>query len=71
MYKSIEEMKKECYEIGWKEGYEIGYKIGWEKSRKETAFRMLQEGRYSLEEIVKISRLSLDEVKKLQSSHPA
>lgn len=63
MYKSIEEMKKECYEIG--------YKIGWEKSQTETALRMLEEGKYALEDIARISGFSLDEVKKLQSSHPA
>ena len=45
------------------------------QERKETmmeiALRMLEAGRYALEEIVSISGLSLDEVKNLQTSHNA
>ena len=43
------------------------------ETRRETmmeiALRMLEAGRYALEEIVSISGLSLDEVKNLQTSH--
>ena len=45
------------------------------ETRRETmmeiALRMLEAGRYALEEIVSISGLSLDEVKNLQTSHNA
>lgn len=38
---------------------------------KDVAYRMLLAGRYALEEIVEISGLSLDEVKKIQSGQSA
>ena len=52
MCKVMEELKKE----GWKEGI------------RSTALRMLQAGRYTLEEIAEISGLSLEEVKKLKTN---
>lgn len=50
MCKVIEEMRREEREEGI----------------KATALRMLEAGRYALEEIAVISGLSLDEVKQLQ-----
>ena len=41
------------------------------EEKKETARRMLSAGKYSLEEIVNISGLSIDEVKQLQNEKSA
>ena len=60
MYKVIEDMRKEEREAGIKEGMKEGMKTA--------ALRMLEAGKYALEEIANISGLSLDEVKKLQES---
>ena len=60
MYKVIEDMRKEECEAGIKEGMKEGMKTA--------ALRMLEAGKYALEEIANISGLSLDEVKKLQES---
>lgn len=68
MYKSIEEMKRECYEIGYKEGYEEGYEIGIKEVRKEVAHTLLKEGSLTLEEISQVTSLSLAEIKQLQAS---
>ena len=56
MCKVIEDMRKE----------ERAEAIRAEK--KMTVLRMLEAGKYALEEIVSISGLSLDEVKKLQTT---
>ena len=42
-------------------------KRGEERRMKKTALCMLEDGRFTLEEIVKISGLPLDEVKRLQA----
>lgn len=42
-------------------------KEGIQEEKKMTVFRMLEAGKYVLEEIANISGLSLDEVKKLKS----
>ena len=59
MCKVIEEMRKEEREEGIKEGIKAGMRT--------TALRMLEVGKYALEEIATISGLSLDEVKKMQT----
>ena len=48
------------------ESLKEGEKRGMEKGMKATALRMLEAGRYALEEIAEISGLPLDDVKKLQ-----
>ena len=42
-----------------------------QEEKKLTALRMLEAGKYVLEEISNISGLSLDEVKKLKAEQPA
>ena len=59
MCKVIEEMRKEEREEGIKKGMIA------------VALRMLGTGKYALEEIVTISGLPLDEVKKLQTGQGA
>ena len=59
MCKVIEEMRKEEREEGMKEGMIA------------VALRMLETGKYALEEIVTISGLPLDEVKNLQTGQGA
>lgn len=63
MCKVIEDMRREEREEGIKEGIKTGMKT----SMKETALRMLEAGKYALEEIAGISGLSLEEVKKLHA----
>lgn len=74
MCKAIEEMRDKFLEIGeergLKKGREEGREEGRKEEREETALIMLQEDRYSLEEIVKMTRLSLDEVKRLKEAGP-
>ena len=53
------------------ESLKEGEKRGMEKGMKATALRMLEAGKYALEEIAEISGLSLDEVKKLHSAQTA
>ena len=55
MCRLLEEMMKEAY----KEGYE--------EEGKRIVLRMLEAGKYTLEEIIEISGLPLDEVKTLQA----
>lgn len=59
MCRVIEEMRKEEREEALKEGM------------KAVALRMLEAGKYALEEIVTISGLSPDEVKKIQKDKSA
>ena len=67
MCKVIEKMRKEEREEGMKEGIKKGMKEGM----IAVALRMLETGKYALEEIVTISGLPLDEVKKLQTGQGA
>ena len=59
MCKVMEDMRNESLKEGMKE------------EKKSTVLRMLEAGRYALEEIASISGLSLDEVKKLQAGQGA
>ena len=54
MCKAMEDMRNESLKEGMKE------------EKKLTVLRMLEIGKYALEEIAGISGLSIDEVKKLQ-----
>lgn len=60
MCKVIEDMRREEREEGLREGIQ--------KGMKSAALRMLEAGKYALEEIAEISGLPLDEVKELQGS---
>ncbi len=46
---------------------EIGEKRGTAREKKATALRMLNSGKYSLNEIADISELSIEEIKILQT----
>ena len=59
MCKVMEDMRNESL----KEGMERGVKEGMKKA----ALRMLQAGKYALEEVAEISGLSLEDVKKLEA----
>ena len=63
MCKVMEDMRKEEREEGIKEGIKEGMRTA--------ALRMLEAGKYALEEISIISGLSLDEVKKLHTEQNA
>lgn len=59
MCRIMEDMRMEALEEGKREGMQEGL--------QQTALRMLESGKYLLEEISDISGLSLDEVKKLKT----
>lgn len=63
MSKIIEDMRLQSYKEGKAEGQE--------ENKKETALRMLEAQKYSLDEISAISGLSLDEVKELSANKSA
>ena len=63
MCKVMEDMRNESL----REGMEQGMKQGMKKGMEKAALRMLQAGKYALEEVAQISGLSLEEVEKLQS----
>lgn len=63
MSKIIENMRLQSYKEGKAEGQE--------ENKKETALRMLEAQKYSLDEISAISGLSLDEVKELSANKSA
>jgi len=63
MCKAMEDMRNESLREGIREGIKEGIK----EEKKLTVLRMLEAGKYALEEVAKISGLSLDEVKKLQA----
>lgn len=67
MCKVIEEMRKEEREEGMKEGIKKGMK----ESMVAVALRMLEAGKYALEEIAAILGLSFDEVKEIQKGKSA
>ena len=59
MCKAMEDMRNESIKAGIKEGRK--------EEKKQTVLRMLELGKYALEEVATISGLPLDEVKKLQT----
>ena len=62
MCKVMEDMRNESLQEGMKQGREQGIKEGM----KAAALRMLEAGRYALEEVAEVSGLPLDDVKKLK-----
>lgn len=68
MCKVLEDMRNESLQ----KGIRIGRQEGFQEARREnmlaTAKRMLNLGKYALDEIAQITDLSLDEVKNLQAS---
>lgn len=75
MCKVMEDMRNESWregiEEGKKEGIKEGRKEGIKESMKAVASRMLEAGKYALEEIAEISGLSLEDIKKLQAGQGA
>ena len=71
MCKVLEDMRYESWQEGVREGKKEGIKEGIKEGVKEgimsTALRMLQTGKYALDEITSISGLSLEEVQKLKT----
>ena len=63
MCKVMEDMRNESLQ----EGIEQGMKQGVKEGMKRAALRMLQAGKYALEEVAEISGLSLEDVKKLEA----
>ena len=68
MCKAIEDMRIESWKEGEKEGIKKGETKGIKKEKKQTVLRMLQLGKFALEDVSAISGLPLEEVKKLQTS---
>ena len=68
----IEEGIKKGEKLGIKKGEQIGItkgeKNGIKKEKKQTVLRMLQLGKFALEDVSAISGLPLEEVKKLQTN---
>lgn len=71
MCKVMEDMRNESWREGVQEGKKEGIKEGIKESMKVVASRMLEAGKYALEEIAEISGLSLEDVKKLQAGQGA
>ncbi|MCM1150397.1 MAG: hypothetical protein NC319_10010, partial [Butyricicoccus sp.] len=63
MCKVMEDMRNESLREGMEQGKN--------EEKKLTVLRMLEAGKYALEEVAKISGLSLDEVQKLQAGQGA
>ena len=67
MCKVMEDMRNKSLQ----EGIEQGMKQGVKEGMKRAALRMLQAGKYALEEVAEISGLSLEDVKKLEAGQRA
>ena len=65
MYKVLEDMRYES----WQEGVQEGKKEGIKEGIVSTVLRMLQTGKYAIDEITAISGLPMEEVKKLKADH--
>ena len=72
MCKVMEDMRLQSYKEGKAdgiaEGKAEGKAEGQYKAQKDTAFRMLSVGTYSLEEISAISGLSLEEIQSMNEN---
>lgn len=66
MYESLMELMEPRLAIRDKTKMEEGMRQGMQQGQKITATRMLQSGRYTLDEIADISGLSLKEIKILE-----
>ena len=71
MCKVMEDMRNESLREGMREGRKEGRKEGIREEKKLTVLRMLEIGKYALEEVANISGLSLEEVEKLQAGQGA
>lgn len=75
MSKIMDELRNEAYIEGFKEGFiegfTKGFKEGFKEGLQEAAIRMLEDGRFSLEEIVDSTMLTLEEVKQLEAERKA
>lgn len=71
MSKFLEDIEEEGFQEGFQKGFQEGYQESFQEAQQSAALRMLQAGKYSLEEISYISDLSLDEVKKISADKTA
>lgn len=67
MCRTMEDMRNESL----REGMEQGIKEGIKEEKRLTVLRMLEIGKYTLEEVASISGLPLGEVKELQAGQGA
>jgi len=63
--------KEEGRNEGRNEGRKLGRNEGINEEKQMIALRMLETGKYALEEIANISGLSVDKIKELSESRPA
>ena len=68
MCKVLEDMRNESLQEGIRMGRQEGFQEARQENMLATAKRMLNLGKYALDEIAQITDLSLDEVKTLQAS---
>ncbi len=68
MYESLMELMEPRLILRDKSKIEEGIQQGMQQEQKITAIRMLKSGRYTLDEIADISRLSLNEIKMLEEN---
>lgn len=72
MCKAMEDMRMQSWEegvlAGRQAGLQEGMKAGLQESMKNTALRMLQAKKYTLDEIAEISGLSPDEIQALKAN---
>ena len=67
MKEAYEEAYNEAYEEAYEEAYKEAYEEGRREVRKTVVPRMLEDGKYTLEDIAKVFGFSLEEVKTLQA----
>ena len=65
--KYMEDLMEEAREEGFKEGFEEGFKEGMEKRSLEIAKYLIKAGN-PLNEVAKITKLDIKQLKKLQAS---
>ena len=65
MCKSMEDLRDKS----WKDGHAEGHAEGQEEEKEQTVLRMLESGKYSLEDAAFASGLSIEEVEKIQTQN--
>ena len=67
MCRAMEEMRNQSFKEGEARGIAKGEARGEAKNKRTIALRMINAGKYALDEISAISGLPLEEVKKLSA----
>lgn len=71
MCKILEDMCMEARREGWIEGWREGWLEGWREGqaekRQEFILRMLNAGRYTLNEIAELFELPLEQIKQFKA----